>query len=80
MKLKLLAFGIATDIFGADKIFLEVDDQTTVKDLKQILEEKYDTLRKIRSYFVAVNEEYAEENQILTCDSEIAIIPPVSGG
>ena len=80
MKLKILAFGIARDIFGADKIYLEMDENATVKDLKETLEQKYDTLKKIRSYFVAVDEEYSEENQVLTSESEIAIIPPVSGG
>lgn len=80
MKLKILAFGIAKDIFEADHIFVEMPEDSAVKDLKRFLEEKYEDLKKIRTYFVAVDEEYSTENQVLQSGQEIAIIPPVSGG
>ncbi|WP_068942974.1 MoaD/ThiS family protein [Chryseobacterium timonianum] len=80
MKLKILAFGITKDIFGASKKELEVQDDLNVRQLKEKLEEDFPQLIKLKSYFIAVNEEYAEDDQIIVNTDEIAIIPPVSGG
>ncbi|WP_250254291.1 molybdopterin converting factor subunit 1 [Chryseobacterium sp. Marseille-Q3244] len=80
MKLKILAFGIIKDIFGVSKKEFEVQDNLNVKELKMILENDFPQLVKLKSYFIAVNEEYAEEHQIITETDEIAVIPPVSGG
>ena len=80
MTIKVLAFGIAKDIF--QNAFAEIDVETdfTVAALKAVLEEKYPGLKLLKSYMVAVNNEYAKDEQILTSSDEIAIIPPVSGG
>ncbi|MDN3693575.1 MoaD/ThiS family protein [Chryseobacterium tructae] len=80
MKLNLLAFGITKDIFGASLIELEVEEGCNVSQLKKRLETDFPQLIKLKSYFIAVNEEYAEDNQIIVKTDEIAIIPPVSGG
>jgi molybdopterin synthase sulfur carrier subunit len=34
----------------------------------------------LRSLYIAVNSDYADENLILNGADEIALIPPVSGG
>ncbi|AKK73962.1 molybdopterin converting factor [Chryseobacterium gallinarum] len=80
MKLKILAFGITKDIFGTSQQEITIKDAITVQQLKSILEEEFPELKKLRSYFIAVNEEYAEEDRMITETDEIAIIPPVSGG
>ncbi|QIY90233.1 molybdopterin converting factor subunit 1 [Chryseobacterium gallinarum] len=80
MKLKILAFGITKDIFGTSQQEITIKDAITVQQLKSILEEEFPELKKLTSYFIAVNEEYAEEDQMITETDEIAIIPPVSGG
>ncbi|MDV7695531.1 MoaD/ThiS family protein [Chryseobacterium soli] len=80
MKLKILAFGITKDIFGTSEKEIEVDEGLTVSQLKNILEENFPGLKKLNSYFIAIDEEYAEEDQVITSTNEIAIIPPVSGG
>ncbi|SKB61140.1 molybdopterin synthase sulfur carrier subunit [Soonwooa buanensis] len=80
MKLKILAFGIVKDIFGNSEIELQMPETANVKDLKNELEEKYEALKRLKSYFIAVNEEYAEDDLQLHPNNEIAIIPPVSGG
>lgn len=80
MKLKILAFGITKDIFGASEKELEVQDDLNVSELKEKLEEDFPQLIKLKSYFIAVNEEYAEDDQVIVNTDEIAIIPPVSGG
>lgn len=78
--MKILAFGIAREIFGGSTIDVELQEQATVSDLKQLLEERYERLKAIRSYMVAVNNEYAADDKVISAQDEIAIIPPVSGG
>lgn len=80
MKLKILAFGITKDILGAAEKELETQDDLKVGQLKRILEENFPPLVKLKSYFIAVNEEYAEDDQTIVNTDEVALIPPVSGG
>jgi molybdopterin converting factor subunit 1 len=79
MKVKVLAFGIAKDIFGGASVDINIDGNTTT-DLKTALEQQYPRLKLLRSYMIAVNNDYAMDEEILTETDEIAIIPPVSGG
>ena len=80
MKVNVLAFGIAKDIFGGSSINVELPEHGTIGNLKQSLEDRYPRLKHLISYMVAVNSEYAQDEGILTERDEIAIIPPVSGG
>nr|WP_315035634.1 MoaD/ThiS family protein [uncultured Chryseobacterium sp.] len=80
MKLKILAFGIVKDIFGGSEREIEVEDHLNVRQLKLVLEDSFSDLKKLKSYFIALNEEYAEDDQMVEHTHEIAIIPPVSGG
>jgi len=79
MKVSVLAFGIAKDIFGGYSVEFQLDGNTAA-DLKSTLERQYPRLKQLRSYMIAVNNEYALDELILTDTDEIAIIPPVSGG
>ena len=79
MKVKVLAFGIAKDIFGGSSAELDFTGGTAA-DLKGALESAYPRLKQLASYMVAVNNEYALDDSQLTERDEIAIIPPVSGG
>ncbi|MEB0250151.1 MULTISPECIES: MoaD/ThiS family protein [unclassified Mucilaginibacter] len=80
MEITILAFGIAKDIFGRAWIKVKLAEAATTADLKSQLETQYPRLKKLASYMVAVNNEYAEDDGILTVHDEVAIIPPVSGG
>ena len=80
MEINVLAFGIAKDIFGAPSVNITLTDNATTTHLKAELENKYPRLKQLASYMVAVNNEYAEDNSLITDRDEIAIIPPVSGG
>jgi sulfur-carrier protein len=79
MKYKVKAFGITKEIVGAREILFEHDVQT-VADLRLALEKKYPALSSLKSLFIAINNEYAEENRPIGESDEIALIPPVSGG
>lgn len=76
--MKVLAFGVVKDIFGATTI--EVDSIVDTVQLKALLEEKYPRLKELVSYAIAVNDEYAQDNVVIDSGDEVAIIPPVSGG
>lgn len=80
MPVSILAFGIAKEIFGQPKIEVPVKEKIKVNELKQMLEERYPALKKLAHYLVAVNDEYASDEIIISEDDEVAIIPPVSGG
>jgi molybdopterin converting factor subunit 1 len=80
MNIKILAFGIAKDIFGGSTINIQLDENATTKQLKTELETAYPRLKQLASYMVAVNNEYADDADVITERDEIAIIPPVSGG
>lgn len=75
----MLAFGIAKDIFGGSSVSIESNGNRAM-DLKVALEEQYPRLKQLRSYMLAVNNEYTLDDGILAETDEIAIIPPVSGG
>lgn len=79
--MNILLFGITHEIVGAPSIDILLEsDVKTVADLKSLLVRKYPKLEGLRSLAVAVDKEYADDEQLLNGSSEIALIPPVSGG
>jgi molybdopterin converting factor subunit 1 len=80
MKIKVLAFGISKDIFGGSSVSLDLPNDSTVYNLQYLLEQQYPRLQQLKSYMVAVNNEYALPGDTIHERDEIAIIPPVSGG
>jgi molybdopterin synthase sulfur carrier subunit len=81
MKLRIIAFGIARDIFGNSSIEIEWSfNQPTVRDIKKWLIEQYPDFAQLASFSVAVNAQYVEDGAAINESDEIAIIPPVSGG
>ena len=78
--MELLLFGIAREIAGKNKLHLPVNEDYTVQQIKEKVKLLYPSFSKLTSLAVAVNGEYANDNDIVTANSEIAIIPPVSGG
>lgn len=80
MKIETLFFGITTDLVNTSTAIFEVDKSLTVENFKSFLKEKYPLLENINSYAIAVNESYADNNQVLQENDVVAVIPPVSGG
>ena len=79
MKYKVKSYGIAKDIIGERTYTLETD-AVTVGELRTWLTNKYPELTELRSLFIAVNQNYAEDAQNINETDEIVLIPPVSGG
>ena len=80
MEIKTLFFGITTDLVGASQLEISIDENISVKEFKKILIDKFTSLKNINSYAIAINEEYANDDEIINDRDVVAIIPPVSGG
>ncbi|SHF91870.1 molybdopterin converting factor subunit 1 [Ornithinibacillus halophilus] len=76
--IKVLFFAQLQDALGSDSIKIE-EDSLSVYDLKQQLKNDYPTLQ-LDGVMVAVNEEYALDEDIISSGDIVAFIPPVSGG
>ena len=79
MKLKIKAFGVTKDYLGGKETTIELQGQT-VGDLRAELSARYPQLLGLKSLYIAVNRDYADETRVLDTTDEIALIPPVSGG
>ena len=78
--MRILAFGIAKEIFGDASEEVAWHNGMTVAALKDELEAQYPRLKLLASYAIALNGEYAIEDAVINERDELAIIPPVSGG
>jgi molybdopterin converting factor subunit 1 len=78
-KLTIKAFGITRDIVNGRELVLETSAET-VGELKAQLQERYPELKTLKSFFVAVDNAYADDDIAISEGAEIALIPPVSGG
>jgi molybdopterin synthase sulfur carrier subunit len=78
--LKIKAFGITKDILGSRDVELTLAEENTVSGLRKMLGEKFPHMKGLKSLYIAVDNEYAEDSHVLTGEEEIALIPPVSGG
>lgn len=76
---RIKAFGITKDFLGGKEAEVEIKGDT-VAALRSELTERYPGLQGLRSLYIAVNNDYAAEDRVLTAGDEIALIPPVSGG
>jgi molybdopterin synthase sulfur carrier subunit len=80
MEIRLLAFGIVKEIFKVNLMEISLPEGSTVDVLRKNLEHQFPAIKRLSTYMIAVNNEYAAEDVILKAQDEIAIIPPVSGG
>ena len=74
------AFGIAKDIVGDATCKIELLDETTVANLKEMLYDQFPELAALKHFAIAVNAEYATDDTVISVNDEVVIIPPVSGG
>ena len=65
MQLSVLLFGITKDVVGQRKISLELDSGQSVAGLMSRLRNDFPKLKEVSSLLIAVNEEYAKDDQIL---------------
>ncbi|MBU8880991.1 molybdopterin converting factor subunit 1 [Bacillus sp. FJAT-29790] len=75
---KILFFAHLRDAVGEESIMLDVKGKT-VAELKQIISEKFAAFN-LENVMTAINEEFAENEEVIQEGDAIAFIPPVSGG
>jgi sulfur-carrier protein len=81
MIVRVRLFARARDLAGTDALSVEVKPGADVGELRRQLAELRPALASLLERSVlAVNQEFARDDQTLTADSEIALLPPVSGG
>lgn len=81
MKVQVKLFAIARDLAGVSEVPLEVDVGATVADVRAAIERARPELKSILPYARwAVDMVFAGDAVPVTPDSQIAVIPPVSGG
>lgn len=81
MHIQVKLFALARDLAGQSEISLEVNEGATVSDVRIALLERCPKLQpSIESMTFAVDTQYADAATPVTASSEVAVIPPVSGG
>ena len=81
MTITVRLFARARDLAGADFVAVDVPDKATVADLRKSLAHRVPALDGfLDRCAVAVNEEFADDDLAVPRDSEVALLPPVSGG
>lgn len=75
---KILFFAHLRDSVGEEFIKINASGKT-VAELKEELAHNYN-LPKLDTVMTAVNEEFAQDDEVIQDGDEIAFIPPVSGG
>ena len=81
MKVRVKLFAIARQRVGRDSVEIEMPDAATVRQLRGALVEQFPPLAEVIPHVrIAVNSEYAGDAVAIPAASEVAIIPPVSGG
>jgi molybdopterin converting factor subunit 1 len=81
MTLTVHLFAKLRDLAGADAVALSLPDGATVADLRRALAEQHPSLAALLARSaVAVNHDFAPDTVAVPPGSEVAIIPPVSGG
>lgn len=79
--LEVRLFAALAEEAGARSLTLPLDKPTTVSELKHLLGKQLPDLRdKVDKCMVAVNHEYADNEDAVSVNDEVVLIPPVSGG
>jgi sulfur-carrier protein len=81
MKINVRLFAAAKEFAGSDSIEVDLPTICTARDLRGAILETIPRLKSFGSNLrFAVDAEYANDNTPIRETSEVACIPPVSGG
>lgn len=80
-RITVLFFATLKERAGVRQVEVELPPQAQVRDLKTALGEQFPQLAPaLDSALVAVNREYAFDEDAIPAEAEVALFPPVSGG
>jgi molybdopterin synthase catalytic subunit len=81
MTVTVRMFARARDLAGTSEVRLDLKPGATVGELRQHLAHAYPRLAPLlERSALAVDNELAPDTKMLSSESEIALLPPVSGG
>jgi molybdopterin converting factor subunit 1 len=82
MKIRVKLFAVARQLAGGDQVEVELPGEAArVADLRAALIAACPQLGDVaRHLMIAVDTEYASDSTLINTNSEVAVIPPVSGG
>jgi len=89
MKVKLELFGASRDFSNKDYLVIEIEDKSSVNDLRNEIIKYLDKnfngnenfIKVVKSSaFCSENNEIISDNYKITKDQKIGIIPPIGGG
>jgi molybdopterin converting factor small subunit len=81
MKVRVKLFAVAKELAGRDELEIDIPGRATIADVKQAVLAAVPALERIVPHSLwTVGTEYVHDNTQLTETSDIALIPPVSGG
>lgn len=74
-------FGIAREITGCHTVQIGNSESiANVSEVKRWLSRQYPGMQQLQSFAIAVDAAYADDATSVDGNSEIAVLPPVSGG
>lgn len=79
MNIKILYFGMISEILNCNEEILVIENNATVTQLESFLINKYESLKKL-SFKIVVNQTIPAMDTLLKPNYEIALLPPFSGG
>jgi molybdopterin converting factor small subunit len=80
MKIQLLFFSVLSDIAGKRADVWDVPDGTSAGNVWQRFREEHRQVRDFAHPLIAINQSYADADQVLRDGDELVFIPPVQGG
>lgn len=81
MEVRVRLFATLRQLAGWSQQPLALPDGATLRDALAEIDRQYPALSiGTRTFYAAVNQEYAKSEQVLHEGDEVAIFPPVSGG
>jgi molybdopterin converting factor subunit 1 len=81
MKVRVKLFAVAKDLAGCDELIVDVPEGATVATLREKALATAPALAQIMPHALwAVGAEYARDDTVIAEKTEVALIPPVSGG
>ena len=80
MKVEILLYGITRDIIGSSRHEIEIAAEATVGDVMSKLRSNFPDLQRLTSLLIAINDEYANDRDVIDSGDTLVLIPPVSGG
>jgi molybdopterin converting factor small subunit len=81
MKVRVKLFAVAKELAASDELVIDVPTGATIADLRRSVVAAIPALEKIVPHSLwAVGAEYVRDDTKLNETSNVALIPPVSGG